>query len=199
MAAHSDGAPNRLNGSNDGAEAWSLPVVQPLKISRSGRKSDEASQSRASDIIGVSKPFAIVTQAADKPDKTGPKPEPPSRRTEFNLTSTLQLIANSDSSSAQAILAPIQLLIGSLDALSQVHPFLAVALLPFKAVVTLELKRRENDRRILALIAQMADVMSCLKDLPRRSVQSQEESTLEDILIAIQVSRGKRSSYSFLK
>jgi hypothetical protein len=37
----------------------------------------------------------------------------------------------------------------------KVHPFLAVAVIPFKAVMTLELKRRDNDRRILVLVTQV--------------------------------------------
>jgi hypothetical protein len=40
--------------------------------------------------------------------------------------------------------------------------FRAVAVLAFKAVVTLELKRRDNDNKVIALQLQMQEMMSAL-------------------------------------
>lgn len=106
----------------------------------------------------------------------------------FNLITALQNIATNNSSTAHDILLPFQTIIASLEALTKIHPFVAVAVLPFKAVVTLEFNRRENDRRILALISQMADMMNCFRDLPSESVKAQDQGTLEELLLSIRVS-----------
>jgi hypothetical protein len=37
----------------------------------------------------------------------------------------------------------------------KVHPFLAVAVIPFQTVMTLEMKRGDNDRKILVLVTQV--------------------------------------------
>ncbi|EGO19294.1 hypothetical protein SERLADRAFT_358650, partial [Serpula lacrymans var. lacrymans S7.9] len=52
-----------------------------------------------------------------------------------------------------------------LDEVSKVHPFVAVAVLAFKAVVTLELKRRDNDKKVIALKMGMKDMMVILLQL----------------------------------
>ncbi|KAF9220899.1 hypothetical protein BS17DRAFT_820097 [Gyrodon lividus] len=49
-----------------------------------------------------------------------------------------------------------------LDEVAKVHPFVGVAVLAFKAVVTLELKRRDNDKKVIALKVEMKDMMSIL-------------------------------------
>ncbi|KAG1863753.1 hypothetical protein F4604DRAFT_1040818 [Suillus subluteus] len=53
----------------------------------------------------------------------------------------------------------------ALDVLQQVHPFVGVAILAFKAVVNLELTRRENDRRVGLMLAQASDTMTMLLQL----------------------------------
>ncbi|KAG1738408.1 uncharacterized protein EDB91DRAFT_1138627 [Suillus paluster] len=53
----------------------------------------------------------------------------------------------------------------ALDVLQQVHPFVGVAILAFKAVINLELTRRENDRRVGLMIAQASDMMDMLLQL----------------------------------
>ncbi|KAG1807600.1 hypothetical protein EV424DRAFT_1576209 [Suillus variegatus] len=53
----------------------------------------------------------------------------------------------------------------ALDVLQQVHPFVGVAILAFKAVVNLELTRRENDRRVGLMLAQASDMMIMLLQL----------------------------------
>ncbi|KAG1736414.1 uncharacterized protein EDB91DRAFT_1250037 [Suillus paluster] len=53
----------------------------------------------------------------------------------------------------------------ALDSLQQIHPFVGVAILAFKAVVNLELTRRENDRRVGLMIAQASDMMVMLLQL----------------------------------
>ncbi|KAF8149372.1 hypothetical protein B0H34DRAFT_733496 [Crassisporium funariophilum] len=46
-----------------------------------------------------------------------------------------------------------------LDALGQVHPFIGVAVVAFKLVVTLDLTRRENNKKVLAIRVQMQNMM----------------------------------------
>ncbi|KAG2142763.1 uncharacterized protein EDB93DRAFT_603411 [Suillus bovinus] len=53
----------------------------------------------------------------------------------------------------------------ALDVLQQVHPFVGVAILAFKAVVNLELTRRDNDRRVGLMLAQASDMMTILLQL----------------------------------
>ncbi|KAG1736403.1 uncharacterized protein EDB91DRAFT_1142299 [Suillus paluster] len=53
----------------------------------------------------------------------------------------------------------------ALDSLQQIHPFVGVAILAFKAVVNLELTRRENDRRVGLMIARASDMMVILLQL----------------------------------
>jgi len=48
-----------------------------------------------------------------------------------------------------------------LDEVRTLHPFIGVAVLAFKAMVTLELKRRDN-QKIIALQFKMQDMMSIL-------------------------------------
>ncbi|KAI3602849.1 hypothetical protein WG66_011217 [Moniliophthora roreri] len=60
-----------------------------------------------------------------------------------------------------------------LKALCQVHPFIGAAVISFNAVVILHLKRRENDKKLLAVHARMQDALSVLFHL-RKMKHSQE-------------------------
>lgn len=53
----------------------------------------------------------------------------------------------------------------ALDSLQQIHPFISVAIVAFKAVVNLELRRRENDRKVGLLLSQASDMMIMLLQL----------------------------------
>ncbi|KAF7297297.1 hypothetical protein MIND_00962900 [Mycena indigotica] len=64
-------------------------------------------------------------------------------------------------------------LMNALDEIAKLHPFVGVAVMAFKAVWALEMKRRENDRKILALHMEMKDMMSVLTQL--RNVKDSEE------------------------
>lgn len=104
----------------------------------------------------------------------------------FDLAGALKKVA--DASSAQDVLAPLRSVLSSLEALTKVHPFLAIAVIPFKAIVSLELKRRENDRRILVVITQMADMMSHLSTLPaQQTVNTTQQNQLQDVLVNVKV------------
>ncbi|KIJ51711.1 hypothetical protein M422DRAFT_244046 [Sphaerobolus stellatus SS14] len=53
----------------------------------------------------------------------------------------------------------------ALDELGKLHPFVAVAVIPFKAAITLEIKRKENDKKVLVLFVQMSEMMKTLRVL----------------------------------
>ncbi|KAG1762172.1 hypothetical protein EDD22DRAFT_778740, partial [Suillus occidentalis] len=53
----------------------------------------------------------------------------------------------------------------ALDVLQQVHPFVGVAVLAIKGVVTLELKRRENNRTVVLMLVKAFDMMNMLLQL----------------------------------
>ncbi|KAI5824166.1 hypothetical protein K523DRAFT_366348 [Schizophyllum commune Tattone D] len=57
------------------------------------------------------------------------------------------------------------MLINALDTISTVHPFINAALLAFKGVINLELKRRDNNQKVLALKVRMKSMMSALEPL----------------------------------
>ncbi|KAF5344487.1 hypothetical protein D9758_014131 [Tetrapyrgos nigripes] len=52
-----------------------------------------------------------------------------------------------------------QVLMNALDQIQKLHPFIGVAVLAFKAVVSLELKRHDNDQRVVVLQVKMQDLM----------------------------------------
>ncbi|KAJ7115485.1 hypothetical protein C8R44DRAFT_984151 [Mycena epipterygia] len=56
-------------------------------------------------------------------------------------------------------------LMSALEEIAKIHPFIQVALMPFKAAWALEQKRRENDKKILALHMEMMEMMDVLKRL----------------------------------
>ncbi|KAJ3559705.1 hypothetical protein NP233_g11198 [Leucocoprinus birnbaumii] len=59
----------------------------------------------------------------------------------------------------------VKIVINGLDALAQVHPFIKVAVVPFKLVITLDMKRRESNQKVIALRVQMQDMMCVLFQL----------------------------------
>ncbi|KAJ7901712.1 hypothetical protein B0H14DRAFT_1250148 [Mycena olivaceomarginata] len=56
-------------------------------------------------------------------------------------------------------------LMNALDEVAKLHPFIGVAVMAFKAVWALEQKRRDNDRKILALHMEMKEMMGVLTQL----------------------------------
>ncbi|KAH7909808.1 hypothetical protein BJ138DRAFT_1010091 [Hygrophoropsis aurantiaca] len=74
-----------------------------------------------------------------------------------------------------------KVLMKMLDEVAKVHPFIGVAVLAFKAVVTLELKRRENDRKVIALKVEMKEMMSVLLEL--RYVKDSRQPLPDDTTI----------------
>ncbi|KAJ7628556.1 hypothetical protein FB45DRAFT_40380 [Roridomyces roridus] len=64
-------------------------------------------------------------------------------------------------------------LMKGLDEVAKLHPFIGVAVMAFKAVWALEQKRRDNDKKILALHMEMKDMMAVLTQL--KNVKDAEE------------------------
>ncbi|KAM5542915.1 hypothetical protein V8D89_003299 [Ganoderma adspersum] len=56
-------------------------------------------------------------------------------------------------------------LVKALDAVAQVHPFIAIAVGAFKVVIELEIKRRDNDKKVNLLFLEMRNMMSVLLQL----------------------------------
>ncbi|KAF9781672.1 hypothetical protein BJ322DRAFT_1161455 [Thelephora terrestris] len=73
--------------------------------------------------------------------------------------------ADSIHKGVNAFMEAVPPLMKALDEVGNIHPFIKVAVLAFKAVYTLEKKRRENDKRILALYVEMKDTMEVLLSL----------------------------------
>ncbi|KAJ2989911.1 hypothetical protein NUW54_g8639 [Trametes sanguinea] len=63
-------------------------------------------------------------------------------------------------------------LIKALDEVAKLHPFIGIAVGAFRIVVELDLKRRDNDKKIASLFLQMKDMMEALLQL--RSIKDQE-------------------------
>ncbi|KAF7332467.1 hypothetical protein MKEN_00128800 [Mycena kentingensis (nom. inval.)] len=68
-------------------------------------------------------------------------------------------------SGIHSLVEGLPVLFSALDELSKVHPFIGVAVLAFKAVWSLEQKRRSNDKLILSLHVEMRDMMAVLTQL----------------------------------
>ncbi|KAJ7223972.1 hypothetical protein C8J57DRAFT_1591283 [Mycena rebaudengoi] len=64
-------------------------------------------------------------------------------------------------------------LMAALDEVAKLHPFVGVAVMAFKAVWALEMKRRSNDKMILSLHMEMKDMMGVLTQL--KSIKDPEE------------------------
>nr|GAT44772.1 predicted protein [Mycena chlorophos] len=81
--------------------------------------------------------------------------------TELTAVGVLETIENGIHSLAEGM--PV--LMNALDEVAKLHPFVGVAVMAFKAVWALEQKRRDNDKKILALHVEMKDMMSILLQL----------------------------------
>ncbi|EIN06857.1 hypothetical protein PUNSTDRAFT_136685 [Punctularia strigosozonata HHB-11173 SS5] len=74
-----------------------------------------------------------------------------------------------------------KVLVDALNELSTAHPFIRVAFLAFKAVIELDIKRRENDKRILALRYQMQDMIIYQVAIPQETIEQRLSKRMEDI------------------
>jgi hypothetical protein len=104
----------------------------------------------------------------------------------FNLSDALKNVEQC--ATAQDILSPMGAIISPLEALAKIHPFIAIAVQPFQAMINLERRRRENDRRILVLVTQIADVINVLRELPSERIPPAHHKQLEDLMLFVKVS-----------
>ncbi|KAI0752480.1 hypothetical protein C8Q80DRAFT_1146274 [Daedaleopsis nitida] len=63
-------------------------------------------------------------------------------------------------------------LVKALDEVAKLHPFIGIAVSAFRVVIELDMKRRDNDKKIGVLFAEMKDMMEALLQL--RSVKDEE-------------------------
>ncbi|KAK0505331.1 hypothetical protein EDD18DRAFT_1060761, partial [Armillaria luteobubalina] len=97
--------------------------------------------------------------------------------------SSLSLDTKSIDSALSSFVETSEVVMKGLDALGQLHPFVGVAVLAFKLVVTLDMTRRGNNKKVLAVKLQMQDTMTVLFQL--RHIKDPKEigpdgSTIED-------------------
>ncbi|TCD69752.1 hypothetical protein EIP91_006288 [Steccherinum ochraceum] len=76
-------------------------------------------------------------------------------------------------SGLKSFMEDIPWLMKGLDEVARIHPVVTVAVLAFKAVYTMEMIRRENDKRIRSLYVEMKDMMAILVQL--RDVRDPKE------------------------
>ncbi|KAL1749247.1 hypothetical protein HDZ31DRAFT_79087 [Schizophyllum fasciatum] len=74
------------------------------------------------------------------------------------------------------------LILKALDAVSEIHPFIQVAVLAFRAVISLEVQRQENNQKVLLLWVQMKDMMAALQHL--RDIPDSEHVDKNNMTIA---------------
>ncbi|KAH9052369.1 hypothetical protein EDB87DRAFT_1835857 [Lactarius vividus] len=75
--------------------------------------------------------------------------------------------------------------LNGLDAVAGLHPFIGAVVLAFKTVYTLERKRRDNEKKIIALYVEMKDMMGVLlllKDVQNDKLVAPDGRNIEDRL-----------------
>ncbi|KAI8975856.1 hypothetical protein BD414DRAFT_423775 [Trametes punicea] len=78
-------------------------------------------------------------------------------------------------------------LLRALDEVAKLHPFIQIAVGAFRIVVELDLKRRDNDKKIACLFLQMRDMMEALVQL--RSIKDQEATGPDGMTIEARMQR----------
>lgn len=77
-------------------------------------------------------------------------------------TAEVQDIVDLSTKSTSGFLGEAKMVVDALDSLQHIHPLVDVAIILFKAVVNLEITRRENDRKVVSMISQASDMMNML-------------------------------------
>ncbi|KAG2340096.1 hypothetical protein BDR05DRAFT_562246 [Suillus weaverae] len=84
-------------------------------------------------------------------------------RSDYNQnTAETQAIVDLTKKSTSDFLGEAKMVVDALDSLQHIHPLVDVAIILFKAVVNLELTRRENDRKVVLMISQASNMMNML-------------------------------------
>lgn len=76
-----------------------------------------------------------------------------------------QMVADLMNKSMDGFIGEARKVLDALGTLQQIHPFVAVPIIAFRAVVGLELTRRENDRKVCLMLVKACDMMNILLQL----------------------------------
>jgi len=80
----------------------------------------------------------------------------------------LEAVKNSiDVSHVNHFFAQIPHVIKVLEEVAKIHPFIHVAVLSFKAIYTLELQRRSNEEKVVAVLVEMGEMLEVLVHLEK--------------------------------
>ncbi|PIL33838.1 hypothetical protein GSI_03544 [Ganoderma sinense ZZ0214-1] len=72
-------------------------------------------------------------------------------------------------------------LLKALNEVAQIHPFIAIAVGAFRVVVELDVRRRDNDRKVVMLFVEMSDMMKALLQL--RGIKDRESVGLDGLTV----------------
>ncbi|KAJ7657340.1 hypothetical protein DFH06DRAFT_991084, partial [Mycena polygramma] len=89
------------------------------------------------------------------------------------LSSAVNLDVKSIENTISTFAETSAVLMKGLDALGSVHPFVGIAVTAFKLVITLDITRRQNNKKVLVVKLQMQDLMTILFQL--RHMRDPEE------------------------
>ncbi|KAJ7777866.1 hypothetical protein DFH07DRAFT_796416 [Mycena maculata] len=150
-APHVNG--NAANGNDVPQDDFSQDLADAWKSASTEPKTSKADKVLLTMETGVAQGDTIMTTI----------------KTALDGVSGLEVIENGINSFMEGM--PV--LMNALDEVAKLHPFIGVAVMAFKAVWALEQKRRDNDKKILALHMEMKDMMSVLTQL--KNVKDAEE------------------------
>ncbi|KAJ7162329.1 hypothetical protein C8R46DRAFT_1283124 [Mycena filopes] len=102
--------------------------------------------------------------------------------TSSGVVSTLKAIAANEEVQeiGKAILSGVPALMSALETLSKVHPFAAIAFIPFQFAYKQELKRHDNDRNRMSLFEAIKDVMRVIVELKGVNVTQDDKRLAPD-------------------
>ncbi|KAG1897694.1 uncharacterized protein F5891DRAFT_514315 [Suillus fuscotomentosus] len=137
-----------------------------------------------------------VDRAGDLVVKTTQEVE--SARTLYNKNATViqqsaadQMVTDLIKKNMGGFFGEAKKVMNALDTLQQIHPFVSVAIIAFKAVVDFEIRRRENDRTVCLTLAKAFDMMNMLLQLkdtrdpdivgPRGTIRGRLDGVLDKI------------------
>ncbi|PIL29961.1 hypothetical protein GSI_07872 [Ganoderma sinense ZZ0214-1] len=103
-----------------------------------------------------------------------------------SIASPLQVVMDTEPGKAirqtiSAIVEGIPGLLKVLDDVAQVHPFIKIAVGAFRVAVELDLKRRDNDKKISLMFVEMRDMMAVLvqlKDINKDKRAGEDNTTI---------------------
>ncbi|KAI0767714.1 hypothetical protein C8Q74DRAFT_1203793 [Fomes fomentarius] len=103
-----------------------------------------------------------------------------------NYSSTMKTVYDSESmkfvrDGVNALVDSLPGLVKALDEVAKLHPFIAVAVGAFRVVVELDIKRRDNDKKIAVLFVEMKDMMEALLQL--RSIKDADTAGPDGLTI----------------